>query len=97
MDFNFAACNLCARSTVTYLEMVAYIRCVCDAFSEYKLMTACEQVKEAFVQRGAAMRELTIFMQTFADIADYIEQASAPTLDMLDISNITSNDLQNIR
>ncbi len=62
-----------------------------------KLMSTCEQVKEEFVLRGAAMRELSIFMQTFADIAKYIESATVPALDIFDISDITSTELRNIR
>lgn len=61
------------------------------------LMERCEQTKEKFVQRGATMRNQSIFMQTFADIADYIENTDAPKLDLMDITTITSPELRNIR
>lgn len=62
-----------------------------------ELMAMCEQVKEKFALEGATMRNLSIFMQTFADIADYIESTEQPKLDLMDITAITSPELRNIR
>lgn len=61
------------------------------------LMERCEKTKELFVQRGATMRNQSIFMQTFADIAAYIENTDEPKLDLMDITAITSPELWNIR
>ena len=60
-------------------------------------MQLCEEVKESFILRGAAMRELSIFMQTFADIAAYTESLDMPQLDLLDITPITSPRLRSLR
>ena len=62
-----------------------------------ELMAMCEQVKEKFALEGATMRNQSIFMQTFADIADYIENSDRPALDLMDITAITSPELRNIR
>lgn len=56
------------------------------------LMTVCEQVKEKWAQKGATMRNHSIFMQIFADIATYIETADAPQLDLFDITPIMSKE-----
>ncbi len=61
------------------------------------LMEHCEQIKEAFVLRSATMRNHSIFMQTFADIADYVECHETPKLDLMDITAITSSKLLNLR
>ncbi|MBO5340651.1 MAG: family 20 glycosylhydrolase [Oscillospiraceae bacterium] len=62
-----------------------------------ELMAMCEQVKEKFALEGATMRNHSIFMQTFADIAEYIENTDQPALDLLDITAITSPELRNLR
>ena len=56
------------------------------------LMTLCEQVKEEFVQKAATMRNHSVFMQIFADIAAYIEATDAPQLDLMDIRPIMSRE-----
>lgn len=61
------------------------------------LMERCERTKEKFVQRGATMRNQSIFMQTFADIAHYVETTDEPKLDLMDITAITSPELRSIR
>ena len=61
------------------------------------LMTLCEQVKEDWVCKAATMRNHSVFMQTFADIAAYMETAENPTLDLLDITGIMSRENHMIR
>ena len=56
------------------------------------LMELCEQTKEAFVVRAATMRNHSVFMQFFADIAIYLETADAPQLNLLDITSIMSQE-----
>ena len=56
------------------------------------LMTLCEQVKENWVCKAATMRNHSVFMQIFADIATYIESTDAPRLDLMDITDIMSKE-----
>jgi len=56
------------------------------------LMATCEQVKEKWVQQAATMRNQSVFMQIFADIATYIENAEEPALDLMDITPIMSKE-----
>ena len=56
------------------------------------LMMLCEQAKEDFVLRSATMRNHSVFMQFFADIAAYLETTNAPRLDLLDITPIMSKE-----
>jgi len=61
------------------------------------LMQLCEQTKEHWVCKGATMRNLSVFMQTFADIANYIEHTDAPQLNLLNIKPIMSKENHMIR
>jgi hypothetical protein len=61
------------------------------------LMEQCEQVKEQWVLQAATMRNHSVFMQMFADIAAYIEATENPQLDLADITAITSKELRMIR
>jgi len=61
------------------------------------LMTLCEQVKEQWVCKAATMRNHSVFMQSFADIAAYIESTDAPQLDLFDITAIMSKENWMIR
>lgn len=56
------------------------------------LMTLCEQVKEQWVCKAATMRNHSVFMQNFADIAAYIENTDDPQLDLMDIRAIMSKE-----
>ena len=61
------------------------------------LMELCQQTKELWVQQAATMRNHSVFMQMFADIATYIENTENPQLDLADITAITSKELRMIR
>ena len=61
------------------------------------LMELCEQTKEDWACKGATMRNHSVFMQTFADIAAYIESTDAPALDLLNIKPIMSKENHMIR
>lgn len=61
------------------------------------LMTLCEQVKEDWVCKAATMRNHSVFMQIFTDIATYIETTDEPQLDLMDITPIASQRLQSLR
>ena len=61
------------------------------------LMTLCEQVKEDWVCKAATMRNHSVFMQIFADIAAYIEATDEPKLDLFDIRPIMSKENRMLR
>ena len=61
------------------------------------LMALCEQVKEDWVCKAATMRNHSVFMQSFADIASYIEATDTPALDLTDITAIMSAENKMIR
>jgi len=67
----------------------------CEA--RISLMKLCEQTKEVWVQRGATMRNHSVFMQSFADIANYIENTENPQLDLMNIKPIMSKENHMIR
>ena len=48
-------------------------------------LAMCEQVKEKFIVKALTMRNVCVYMQTFADIADYIESTENPVLDITDL------------
>ena len=56
------------------------------------LMAHCENTKEDWVCKAATMRNLSVFMQIFADIAAYIENTDEPQLDLLNIKPICSKE-----
>lgn len=53
------------------------------------LMARCEQVKERCIAQAGALRLHSIFMQFFADVADYA--ASNDSVDMLDLRGVLSD------
>lgn len=61
------------------------------------LMTLCEQVKGRHLLRGAAMREHSVFLQTFRDIAAAANDPAAPEPDLMDITPITTPRLRSLR
>lgn len=61
------------------------------------LMARCEQVKEVWAQRGATMRNQSVFMQIFADIENYINSTEKPQLDLMDITPIMSKENRMLR
>ncbi|NLZ70604.1 MAG: hypothetical protein GX907_04650 [Clostridiaceae bacterium] len=56
-----------------------------------ELMVFCERAKEKFMVRSLTMRIHSIFMQMFADIADYVESGAEPRLDLLQMRNVLSD------
>lgn len=61
------------------------------------LMAHCEQVKEKFSLEALFMRNQSIMMQMFADIAAYIETTDDPRLDVMDVSGIMSRRFYDLR
>ena len=57
-----------------------------------ELMSECEQVKEDWVCKAATMRNHSIFMQSFADIAAYVENTEDPKVDLFDIRPLMSKE-----
>lgn len=53
-------------------------------------MAFCERAKEKFIVKALTMRNLSVYMQFFCDIADYIESTPDPKLDMTDLMPILS-------
>ena len=60
-------------------------------------MTLLENTKEKWAREGAAMRDLSVLMQVFKDIINYLESADDPQLNLLDITPIMSEESWNIR
>lgn len=55
-----------------------------------QLMMCCEQVKEKYIVTGLAMRNHSISMQMFSDIASYVRETESPQLNMLATNAIMS-------
>ncbi len=55
-------------------------------------MAEFEKVKTLWEARGAGLRNQAVWMQMFADIANYIENTDEPQLDLIDIRPIMSNE-----
>ena len=53
-------------------------------------MAFCERAKEKFIVKALTMRNLSVYMQFFCDIADYIAATPDPKLDMTDLMPILS-------
>jgi hypothetical protein len=66
-------------------------------YARLETMRLMEQVKEKWAREGAAMRDLSVLLQVFKDIADYIESTDDPKLDLLDLTPIMSKESWNIR
>lgn len=49
------------------------------------LMARCERDKERCLVESMAMRQHSIFLHAFADIADYIESSDKPALDLMNV------------
>lgn len=60
-------------------------------------MARLEQTKEKWAREGAAMRDLSVLMQVFKDIINYLESTDKPQLNLLDITPIMSKESWNIR
>lgn len=60
-------------------------------------MALLEQTKEKWAREGAAMRDLSVLLQVFKDIADYLESTDDPKLDLFDLTPIMSKESWNIR
>ncbi|MBR3979082.1 MAG: family 20 glycosylhydrolase [Oscillospiraceae bacterium] len=56
------------------------------------LMTEFEKSKTLWEARGAGLRNQSVWMQMFADIANYIENTDEPQLDLIDIRPIMSQE-----
>ena len=54
------------------------------------IMARCEQVKERCIAEAGALRLHSIFMQFFADVAEYAQSENAQKLDMENISEVLS-------
>ena len=60
-------------------------------------MAFLEKTKEKWAREGAAMRDLSVLLQVFKDIADYMDSAEEPKLDLLDLTPIMSKESYNVR
>jgi len=54
------------------------------------ILAHCQQVKERCIAESGALRLHSIFMQFFADVADYVETERKPALDMLNVRDVLS-------
>lgn len=57
----------------------------------------CKQAKEEFICKALSLRNLSIYMQIFCDIADYIESTPNPSLDFKDLMPIMSEKSLHLR
>ena len=55
-----------------------------------QMLTRCEKTKETYVCEALTMRNQSIRMQMFRDMADYLKTAKNPRFDLMDISNFAS-------
>ena len=62
-----------------------------------QMMRHCEEVKEKYLLEGLLMRNHSIFLQMFIDIANYVEKTPESALDMEDISAIMSERFYRLR
>ncbi len=63
-----------------------------------KLMTECEEIKEAYLH-SSHMRNQSVFLQLFTDIIAYAKRTPAEefALNLLDLSNVSSEQYKNLR
>ena len=61
------------------------------------LMAHMEGCRRKFAREALAMRNQSIFMQMFNDIAEYVEKNDDPKLDMLNLNNIFSERFWSLR
>jgi hypothetical protein len=54
------------------------------------LIAHCQKMKERFVAESGALRLHSIFLQFFADLADYVQTEGNAALDMLDVREVLS-------
>ena len=57
----------------------------------------CKQAKETFICKALTLRNLSIYMQMFCDIADHIEATENPSLDFTDLMPIMSQKSLHLR
>ncbi len=62
-----------------------------------RLMKTCESAREKFVLEALTMRNHSIFMQMFADIADYVERTENPQVNMLESDYMMSSQFWRLR
>ena len=79
--------DLCQKEQYTTVAQIAQNRY--DA--RLALMAMCQQVKERSIAEAMAMRQHSIFLQMFRDIADHASKPSAERWDLMDIRNILSD------
>ena len=61
------------------------------------LMSHCERTKERFIAEALTMRNHSIFMQMFSDVADYVETQDDPKLDLMDLTGVTGGTFAALR
>ena len=61
------------------------------AWERIALMRCCEDTKEAFVTESMTMRQHSIFLQLYLDIADWCEKNPAEPLDLLNMRHVLSD------
>ena len=62
-----------------------------------QMMQHCEDVKEKYVCEGLLMRNHSIFLQMFIDIAEYVENTDEPQINMEDTNAIMSERFYRLR
>lgn len=60
-------------------------------------LAMCEQTKEKFIVKAVTMRNVCVYMQSFLDIADYVENTEDPQLNVLDMRHIMSQHNKHLR
>ena len=55
-----------------------------------EMLARCEKTKEKFVCEALTMRNQSIRMQLYRDMADYLKKTKDPKFDLMNVSNFTS-------
>ena len=79
--------DLCQAGDNTTVAAIARSRAV----ARIALMQRCEDTKEEFVVRAMTMRQHSIFLQLYLDIADWCEKNPTEKLDLLNMRHVLSD------
>ena len=79
--------DLCQAGDNATVAAIARSRAV----ARIALMQHCEDTKEEFVVKAMTMRQHSIFLQLYLDIADWCEKNPAEKLDLLNMRHVLSD------
>ena len=62
-----------------------------------EMLTRCEKTKEKYICEALTMRNQSIRMQLYRDMADYLKKTKNPKFDLMDVSNFASKRFYSLR